>query len=126
MSSQPATKALAAAMVLGTALAGCSEIYSDRRDSVSSSAGDALAANKVVQTIDPWPRHAARTHVAFSGERMQIATDRYKTNRSIPPVNVTTSSAAYQKVQQDAAGTLSAQQATSAAPAAAVKGPGSP
>ena len=124
MSSQSAIKALAAALVLGTALAGCSEIYSDRRDFVSPSAGDALAANKVVQTIDPWPRHSARNQIAFNGERMQIATERYKHNRSISPVNVTTSSAAYQKVQQDAAAASSAtQQAGSASAAAPVKGP---
>ncbi len=127
MSSQSATKALAATVMLATALAGCSEIYSDRRDMISLASGDALAANKVVQTIDPWPPHSARNQIAFSGERMQIATERYKGNRSITPVNVTTSSAAYQKVQQDAAAASAAtQQATSASAAAPVKGPGGP
>jgi hypothetical protein len=127
MCSQSGTKAIVVAMVLGTTLAGCSEIYFDRRETVSLGAGDAVASNKVVHTIDPWAPHSARTQIAFSGERMQLGTERYKHNRSVSPVNVTTSSAAYQKVQQDAAAASAAtQQAGSAAAAAPVKGPGSP
>jgi hypothetical protein len=125
MSSQSATRALTAVVVLGAALAGCADIYGDRREMISLASGDALAANKVVQTIDPWPPHSARNRIAFSGERMQIGTERYKMNRSITPVNVTTSSAAYQRVQQDAAAANAAIQASSATPAAPVKGNGS-
>jgi hypothetical protein len=74
--------------------------------------------------VDPWPAHVANRNIAFNGQRMQTAHERYRNNRVIIPVNVTTSSGAYQKAQQDAASTMGAQQqATSAAPAAPVKGP---
>ena len=46
--------------------------------------------------VDPWPRASANRNIAFSGEKMQTAVERYRTNRVIPPVNATTSSAAYQ------------------------------
>jgi hypothetical protein len=126
MSSPSRIKVLAAATVLGTVLAGCSEIYSDRRETVSASAGEALAANKVTQVIDPWPRHSARTQIAFSGERIQIGTERYRHNRSITPVLPTQASRDYQAIQQQAAAQQAATtQSTSATPAAAVKGPDS-
>jgi hypothetical protein len=53
---------------------------------------------------------------------MQAAHERYRNNRVITPVNVTTSSAAYQKAQAEAAAAAIAT-ASSATPAAPVKGP---
>ena len=38
-------------------VAGCSEMYYDRRETVSLGAGDAVATNKVAQMVDPWPRY---------------------------------------------------------------------
>jgi hypothetical protein len=122
MSSPSRTSALVIAA--GVTLAGCSDIYYDRREAISLSAGDAIATDKVTQMVDPWPAHVANRNIAFNGQRMQTAHERYRNNRVIIPVNVTTSSSAYQKAQQDAAATMGAQQqATSAAPAAPVKGP---
>ena len=127
MSSKSGTNKVAALVMLAVAVAGCSEMYYDRRDSVSLGAGDAIAINRTSQTPDPWPRHSMRTQLAFDGERMQTAVQRHRMNKSIPPVNVTTSSAAYQQIQQQAAQAATATGvATSATPAAAVKGPGSP
>jgi prophage tail gpP-like protein len=53
---------------------------------------------------------------------MQAAHERYRNNRVITPVNVTTSSAAYQKAQAEAAAAATAT-AAAATPAAPVKGP---
>jgi hypothetical protein len=99
-------------------------MYFDRRETVALGADDAVATNRLTHTIDPWPRHSANRQFAFSGERAQAGYERYRHNRVITPVNVTTSSNDYQKVQATAAAQQSAtSQATSAAPAAPVKGP---
>ncbi len=102
MSSRSAIKAAAAAVLLGPLLAGCAEMYWDRRDGISLSSGEAMAANRVTHMIDPWPAAAARRDIAYNGEKMQTAAERYRTGRVIPPVNATTSSVAYTQAQQQA------------------------
>jgi hypothetical protein len=52
--------------------------------------------------VDPWPAHSVKREIAFNGEKMQTAVERYRTGRIIPPVNATTSSVAYQQAQQAA------------------------
>ncbi len=84
-------KVVVAAVLFGTMLAGCSDIYSDRRETISSITGDALAANRVAQMIDPWSKASANNKFAYSGEKMQSAYERYRTGRIIPPVNATSS-----------------------------------
>jgi hypothetical protein len=123
MLSKSGTRALAAVVVIGTAVAGCSEIYFDRRESIALSAGDAVASNKVTQTIDPWPRNSTNNRIAANGQLMQAAQDRYNRGKVLTPV--TAASKDYQMMQSQAAGSQSATSAaTSATPAAAVKGPG--
>jgi hypothetical protein len=118
---------MAAVAVLSAAVAGCSDIYFDRRDLISLGTGDAIATNKVTQTIDPWPVHSGRNRIAFSGERTQLAQDRYNRSKVITPVLPTSTSKDYLQIQQQAATTATAtNNATSATPAAAVKGPGAP
>jgi hypothetical protein len=73
-------------------LAGCSDIYYDRRDTAHISAGDANANNIAVHTIDPWPRHAARRDILTNGEKIQPAIQRYKEGKVIPPRGLGTSS----------------------------------
>jgi hypothetical protein len=111
---------LAAVVSLGALVGGCSDIYFDRRETVSLGADDAVATNKVTHKVDPWPRYSANRDIAFNGERMQAAHERYRTGKVTAPVNVTTSSTAYQQAQQQAAAANSATQATGA-PAAPVK-----
>jgi hypothetical protein len=124
MSSQPRTRTIAAVLAAGALLGACSDIYWDRRETIALGANDAVETNKAIQIIDPWPPHVANKNWAANGQRVEAAQERYRNNRVINPVNVTTSSTAYQKAQQDAAATLSAsQQATSAAAAAPVRGP---
>jgi hypothetical protein len=83
------------ALVAATALTGCSDLYFDRRESISLSAGDDLYSNQVTQMVDPWPAASANRNIAYNGEKMQMAVERYRTNKVTPPVNAATSSAGY-------------------------------
>lgn len=110
---------LLAVAAAGALMGGCSELYTERRETVALYANDAVETNKVLQMSDPWPAVSARRSIAFNGEKMQSAVERYRTNRVTPPVNATTSSVQYQQAQQAAnAATVNAGQN---APAAAVK-----
>ena len=74
---------------LGTWLAACSsaDLYLDRRDSVALGAGDAVAGNTAEQTVDPWPPNSGDKNIAFNGEKMQTAVERYRTGKVIPPAD---------------------------------------
>jgi hypothetical protein len=115
---KPAARAVLPALILAGLLAGCSDIYYDRRETVASGADDHIAANEVVQMIDPWPRAVGRRDIAFDGNKMQSAVERYRTGKVIPPVNATTSSAAYEQAQAAAAASAIN---NASAPAAPVK-----
>lgn len=121
-------RAIASVIVCGLLLSGCSDIYFDRRDSIVPSAGDAVAANKVTQMVDPWPAASANKNIAFNGEKMQTAVERYRQGRIIPPVNATTSSVAYSQAAQQAGNAQNTTQSASstAAPSPNVAGYGKP
>jgi hypothetical protein len=88
-------KLLGATLLLSSALAACSpssDLYYDRRDTLHLTAGDANASNIAVQTIDPWPRHAANRSIMTNGEKIQPAIQRYKEGKVIPPQGMGTSS----------------------------------
>lgn len=92
MCSRSATSAFTAAMLLGAMLGGCSENYLDRRDTVTLYSGEAMAANRVTHTIDPWPAGSGNRNFAYNGEKAAAASERYRTGRVIPPVSALTSS----------------------------------
>lgn len=85
---------LAPALFAAGLVAGCADtdLYLDRRDTVSLHAGDAVASNIIVQTADPWPRVAGNKNIAFDGDRMQAAGDRYRTGKVTPLKGLETSS----------------------------------
>jgi len=87
-------RALLAVLVLAGAVSACAEadLYFDRRDTISFHAGDAVASNIITQTVDPWPRVAANRDIAFDGERMQAAAERYRTGKVYEPRGLGTSS----------------------------------
>ena len=97
------TKAVAVLLTAGALLAGCSDIYFDRRETIVPSAGDAQAVNRVTHMVDPWPPSSANRNIAFNGEVMARAHERYREGRVIPPVNATTSSVAYARAAATAA-----------------------
>jgi hypothetical protein len=106
MCFQSATRTIVATALLAATLGGCSEYYFDRRDGITLYSGDAMATNRVTQMIDPWPAASGNRNIAYNGEKAAVAAERYRTGRVIPPVNVTTSSAAYVAAQQQAQSTV--------------------
>lgn len=91
-------RVLFAGLALSFSLAACSDIYYDRRDAVHLGFGEANANNIAVQTIDPWPRHAANRDIMTNGEKIQPAIQRYKEGKVIPPQGLGTSSV---KIEQN-------------------------
>ena len=89
-----AVLALAATMLLGA----CTDMYLDRRDTVSFAAGDAVAANRVTHMVDPWPIRAGDRNIMHDGERMAAAAERYRTDKVKPLAGTGTSSVRYEPV----------------------------
>ena len=86
------------ALATTTMLGGCTDIYLDRRDTVSFGAGDAVAANRIVHMVDPWPARAGDRNIQHDGERMAAAAERYRTDKVKPLAGTGTSSVNYQPV----------------------------
>ena len=90
--SQPgingAQRGIAAAVMLGALLAGCSDVYFARRESIALGAGDAVAANQVEQMVDPWPPYSSNKNLTFNGERMQRAVECYRIDKVTQPVDL--------------------------------------
>lgn len=84
-----------AALALATLLSACSTIYYDRRETVAFGAADAVATDRIVQTIDPWPPLAANRRLTYDGAVAAAAVERYRTGRVIQPRGTGTSSAPY-------------------------------
>lgn len=64
-----------------------------RSDALWPYSGDAVAANRIAQTIDPWPRASRNTAFSTNGARVAESIVRYKTSKPpesiAPPVLVT-------------------------------------
>jgi len=58
------------------ALGACAD-YVKHSDTITASAGDAIAHNKVVQIDDPWPRASANTRITGNGQHVDRVTKRY-------------------------------------------------
>ncbi|MEZ0169142.1 hypothetical protein [Microvirga sp. TS319] len=58
------------------ALSACAD-YVKRSDTVTASAGDALAFDKVVHIDDPWPPNSGNTRLTANSQRVDKATKRY-------------------------------------------------
>lgn len=102
-----------------TTLSGCSQ-YLDRRDTIALSGGEAVATNQVTQMVDPWPRASADKNIAFNGNRMESAVERYRTNRVYAPSGTGTS-ATYQSPANNVQNNMAPVGPTVTAPAAPVK-----
>ena len=49
--------------------------------------GDAVAANEVSEMVDPWPRNSGNKNIAFNGQKMQTAVERYRTGKVTAPAD---------------------------------------
>lgn len=76
-------------------LGGCQERqysrYLHARDTITLSAGDAVAHNKAIQTIDPWPIYARKAEHTTDGKRIYLGMTRYQENKSLEPEGLSTS-----------------------------------
>jgi len=108
----------AAIAALGVSLGGCSDLYFDRRETITLGAGDAIAANEAQQVVDPWPPYSGNPNIAFNGQRMQAAIERYRQGKVVQAADsqaaVTNSSA--QAVTQISIGGSAAPSTSTAAP----------
>ena len=70
-------------------LSGCSsdQLYEHQAhtDTVTEGAGNAVAVNRAVQTIDAWPTYSQKTEVDMDGKRALAAVRRYENNNSTKP-----------------------------------------
>lgn len=81
-----------AAPLAAVMLAGCRDNqYLDRRDTIRLGAGDAVAHNRAVHTVDPWPVYSKDRNIAVDGKRMMVGIKRYQENNSIEPEGAETS-----------------------------------
>jgi hypothetical protein len=64
--------------------------YLRRSDTITLGAGDAVAFNKAVQTIDPWPWHARNDRIDMDGSRALLAARRYKEDKVKKPQTLDT------------------------------------
>jgi hypothetical protein len=62
--------------------------YAEREDTITFSAGDAVASNAAVQIPTPWPRYSNDTTIAMDGERLARAVDRYRKGEKQPLATV--------------------------------------
>ena len=62
-----------------------------RSDTITLGAGDAVAHNMAIHTIDPWPHWARNDRINMEGNRAALAIKRYQVNKSIPPQTLETS-----------------------------------
>jgi hypothetical protein len=69
--------------VLASALGGCVD-YLKRSDTVSLSAGETQAWNKIVHVADPWPPYVMDTRIQGDGQRTAGVIQRYSTGVDEP------------------------------------------
>jgi hypothetical protein len=84
--------ALALLLLADAGGASADEEYLARRDSITPGVGNAVAHNRAVHTIDPWPRYVGNDRINIDGRRIQLGMRRYQANKSIPPRGISTSS----------------------------------
>lgn len=74
-----------AALALVGACGACSDNLA-RRDTIAYSAGNAMAANRAIQTIDPYPRRSFERGQQTDGVKAQQAVRRYLAPDAAAPV----------------------------------------
>jgi hypothetical protein len=73
---------LASTIFIALLASGCTgdqlHDYFAHSDKITEGAGDAVAANRVVHTIDPWPSYSQKTQIDMDGKRALAAVRRYE------------------------------------------------
>lgn len=81
--SNPLLRALS--LTLTMACGACSDNLA-RRDTIAFSAGNAIAANRTIQIIDPYPRRSFQRGQQTDGVKAQQAVRRYLSPEAAGPV----------------------------------------
>jgi hypothetical protein len=76
--TKPAWIARLSLVAVTLSVTACQD-YAARRDTIAFHAGEAVAYNKAVHTIDPWPLASRRTDFDYDGGRAVRAIERYET-----------------------------------------------
>jgi hypothetical protein len=76
-------------LACGFLTAACAD-YTARRDTVTAQSGDAVAANRALHTLDPWPRASANTDIPVSGAKIVDAIERLNAPRPLDAAPSTT------------------------------------
>lgn len=69
-------------------------VYRARGDSITPEAGNAVARNIAIQTIDPWPPHVRNSRINIDGAYATHGIDRYRAGKATPPRGINTQSVA--------------------------------
>jgi hypothetical protein len=77
--------------LLAIALAGCTT-YRDSRTPIPGY-GNAVIQNSAVMIADPQPASAANTTINFDGRAADLAIERYRQGKVIPPLELKTTEA---------------------------------
>ncbi len=64
---------------------GCAADYMSREDRISMSAGDAIAVNKAIHVVDPWPSEGFNTRPRTMGQRVVTPVQRYRDGTAQAP-----------------------------------------
>jgi hypothetical protein len=65
-------------ILAGASLSACSNIYYERKDSVTFSNGDSVEANKALQVADPWPKGSQNTNIPMDPVKAAQAMYKYR------------------------------------------------
>jgi hypothetical protein len=84
------SKGLGAALATSLCVLVCGGDYTSNSDGINPHAGNASARNVIVHTIDPWSARSRNTRIDVDGERVRVAIERYKANKSLPPRGLAT------------------------------------
>jgi len=72
---------LALAVLSALVLAGCSDAYLDRRESVYFGAGNAQEVNAATHIINPLPPESADKYLLINGQLVQQSVSKYRTGK---------------------------------------------
>ncbi len=77
------------ALTLGVAAmtGGCAADYMSREDRISMSAGDAIATNKAIHVVDPWPSEGFNMRPRTMGQRVVAPVQRYRDGTAQAPAS---------------------------------------
>jgi hypothetical protein len=75
---------IAVALAIVVSTVGCTD-YLARRETLNMHSGEAMAYNRAIHIIDPWPAASANTTIPADGIKIQKAIERYRNGDAAAP-----------------------------------------